>query len=373
MKNKKTHITFIALMLLPLLLTKCKVDEVIPIDDITIRPNPYYDYGVYDTAAYELVYPSHFNDPEIPADNPMTINGVKLGRYLFYDKILSSGDVMNCESCHKQENAFSSSIIGSGLTNGTQVDRNVMPLVNLVWETDFAWDGRKGSLEDKIDGTLNNPFSFNIDWTQISAKLNAHEDYPRYFYEAFGVKTIRYDDVVRALAQFIRSIISVNSKWDQFLQSTYAPTTSELTGFDLYTTENGDCFHCHSHSNPLLGDGLFRNNGLDSLLHQSQFSDFGRGFVTNYEFDNGKFRSVSLRNIEYTAPYMHDGRMQTLEEVIEHYNSGGFFSPTVDVNMKHTTDGGLFMSEIEKAALLDFLKMLSDPSILSNTDYSNPF
>lgn len=374
MKIKNINIVLFTAFTIVLIFTQCKVDEVIPLDDIIIHPNPNYNYGIYDTTPYNLQYPSHFNDPEIPSDNPMTINGVKLGRYLFYDKILSSGDVMSCESCHKQEYAFTSpTTTNTSMSNGQQVERNVMSLVNLAWETDFAWDGRKSTLEDKIDGTLNNPFSFNIDWTHISAKLNSHTDYPRYFHEAFGVTFIEYDHVLKALAQFLRSIVSGNSKWDQFLQSTYAPTSSELIGFDLYTTENGDCFHCHSHSHPLLGDGIFRNNGLDSVSHQSEFNDYGRGYVTSYEFDNGKFRSVSLRNIEHTGPFMHDGRLLSLEDVIDHYDSGGYFSPTVDVNMKHTSDGGLGLTENEKTGLIDFLKMLSDTSLLTNPEYSNPF
>ena len=366
-------IRVILILSFALFLSQCKVDEIFPIDDVHIGPNPNYDYGIYDDAPYELQYPNHFADPAIPSDNPLTIKGVNLGRHLFYDKILSSGDVMSCESCHQQNKAFTNgSVTNTGMSNGNQVERNVMPLVNLAWEVDFAWDGRKGNLEDKIDGTFKNPFSFNMDWAEISTKLKSHPDYPRMFHEAFGVKDIAYDHVVKALAQFLRSIVSADSKWDKFLQGLYNPSASEFTGFDLFQTEQADCFHCHPQSSPLFSDHIFRNNGLDSVQSENDFTDFGFGYVSNYAFDNGKFRSVSLRNIEYTAPYMHDGRMIDLESVIEHYNSGGHFSPTVDANMKHT-GVGLGLSETEKTALIDFLKMLSDTSLLNKTEYSNPF
>jgi len=366
------NIVILGLLLIILLLTQCKVDPLVPLDEIII-PNNNYDYGIYDSTPFDFILPDNFPQPEIPSENPMTNKGVGLGRMLFYDPILSGGNVLSCNSCHIQENAFTiNSTTSTSLSNNNQVERNVMPLFNLAWETDFAWDGRKTSLEDKIEGTLHNPFSFNINWGDIIGKLSAHADYPRKFHEAFGEKNIGQNMVIKALAQFLRSMVSGNSKWDQFLLGQYSPSTSELMGFDLFSTEQADCFHCHPHSNPFFTDHIFRNNALDSSSTLYGYSDLGYGYTTSYEYDNGKFRSVGLRNIEYTAPYMHDGRFSTLEEVIEHYNSGGHYSPTVDPNMKYTNNG-LYLSEIQKTALVDFLKMLSDTSFINNNQYSEPF
>lgn len=369
---RKKYIVFLVFMGIVGFLSRCKVDPLIPIDDVVI-PNNNYDYGIYDTTPYVISLPNNFPEPDIPSDNPMTIKGVELGRMLFYDPILSSGDVMSCNTCHKQENAFTiNTTTSSSMSNNTQVERNIMPLFNLAWETDFSWDGRKTSLEDKILGTMHNPFSFNISWGDILGKLNTHADYPKKFHETFGEKKIKQNMVIKALAQFLRSIVSGNSKWDQFLLGQYSPTQSELMGFDLFSTEQGDCFHCHPHSNPFFTDHIFRNNGLDTSSTLYGYPDLGYGYTTSYEYDNGKFRSVSLRNIEFTAPYMHDGRFSSLEEVIEHYNSGGHYSPTVDANMKYTDDG-LYLSETQKTALLDFLKMLSDNSFIEDDKYSDPF
>ena len=372
LKGNKT-IVFLSFILIILLLAQCKVDSLVPVDEVII-PNNNYDYGTYDSTPFDFILPDNFPQPEIPSENPMTNKGVELGRMLFYDPILSKGDVMSCNTCHLQENAFTiNSPTSTSISNNNQVERNVMPLFNLAWETDFAWDGRKTSLEDKIEGTLHNPFSFNINWGDITEKLSAHIDYPRKFHEAFGEKSIKQNMVIKALAQFLRSLVSGNSKWDKFLLGQYSPTSSELMGIDLFVLEQADCFHCHPR-NPFFTDHIFRNNGLDTSSTLYGYPDLGYGYSTSYEYDNGKFRSVSLRNIEFTAPYMHDGRFQTLEEVIEHYNSGGHFSPTVDVgSLKHTSDGGLYLSEIQKTALVDFLKMLSDTSFINNNQYSDPF
>ena len=193
LKGNKT-IVFLSFILIILLLAQCKVDPLVPIDEVII-PNDNYDYGTYDSTPFNFILPNNFPEPEIPSDNPMTVKGVDLGRMLFYDPILSNGNVLSCNTCHLQENAFTiNSPTSTSISNNIQVERNAMPLFNLAWETDFSWDGRKTSLEDKIEGTLHNPFSFNIDWGGIIGKLSSHNDYPRKFYESFGKKKVEHDE-----------------------------------------------------------------------------------------------------------------------------------------------------------------------------------
>ena len=166
----------------------------------------------------------------------------------------------------------------------------------------------------------------------------------------------------------MRTMISYNSKLDKRLRNEITLTASELNGYVIYVTERGDCFHCHNiDAGRLMTDNLFHNNGLDSV-----FTDLGRGAITGNVFDNGKFLTPTLRNIALTAPYMHDGRFQTLEEVVEHYNSGGKASSTVDPLMKHVGTG-LNLSTQEKADLVAFLKTMTDSSFINDARFKSPF
>ena len=172
--------------------------------------------------------------------------------------------------------------------------------------------------------------------------------------------------VAKAIAQFERTFISSESDWDKYLRGEYMLSQSEAKGFEVFFTEKGDCFHCHG--TILFTDNLFHNNGLDSVL-----TNLGLGAITGNSNDNGKFKSPTLRNIEFTAPYMHDGRFNTLEEVIDFYSENVMFSPTVDPLMKKVNQGGLHLTTSEKIDLIAFLKTLSDNDFINNPDYSSPF
>ena len=189
------------------------------------------------------------------------------------------------------------------------------------------------------------------------------------FYKAFGKTDFDYKDMAFALAQHFRSLNSYTSKFDLFWDGKAELTQLEEMGYLIFNTERGDCFHCHSF--PLLSDHEFHNNGLDSVW---EGINAGRYNVTNDPNDYGLFKSPTLRNIELTAPYMHDGRFATLEEVVEHYNSGVRHSPTLDaIMLKPGKESGLQLSPMEKAAIVAFLKTLTDTSFTTNPAFSSPF
>ena len=295
---------------------------------------------------YTLEVPAGFPEPTIPEDNPMTKEGVALGRLLYYDSILHQNQVTACATCHIQSNSFSSA-------------GPVLPHINLAWSNSFLWDGAE-------EGALENAMLFEVEEffeTDVS-KLQEDENYPQLFEQAFGSKEISTKRISDALAQFIRTLNSGNSKFDQYIQGKVDFTDQEARGFDLFFTEKGDCFHCHA--TVFFTDNQMHNNALDSL------PEVGRFKVTGDSLDIGKYKSPTLRNIEFTGPYMHDGRYETLEEVIDFYSEGLEYSPTVDPLMKNLNQGGVQLTSEEKAALLAFLKTLSEPEYLTNPSFSQP-
>ena len=312
---------------------------------------------------YNLEIPPLFEEkliaPVIPLDNPLTREGVALGERLFFEKKLSVNGRISCGSCHLPRQAFSDTRPLSLGIRQQEGFRNAMPLFNLAWnyEDRYDWDGKALGLEKQALEPVINPKEMNHQWSDVVAILQADPSYPDLFKGAFGSTKIDSLLVTKALAQFERTLISANAPFDRYLQGTASLTASILRGFDLFMDENkGDCFHCHgSKNNPLWTDNDFHNNGLDSV-----FTDLGLGTVTGDPADNGKFRTPSLRNLTRTAPYMHDGRFQTLEEVIDHYSEGLKPSPTIDPLMKKVEQGGVGLSPQEKSDLIAFLKSLTE-------------
>lgn len=330
------------------------------------------DVDSYTPTPYRLEIPKLFKekliDPVIPFDNPMTQEGVALGEQLFFEKLLSGDRTQSCASCHQPRRAFVDESRFSDGVAGTFGTRNAMPLFNLAWNYDerFAWDGKELGLEQQAFEPITNPDEMHGSWEAIIRRLEAHPDYPSRFEAAFGDDKIDSIRIVKALAQFERTLISANAKFDQFLNQQVQLTPAEQNGLAVFMDEaRGDCFHCHgSPNNPLWTDNQFHNNGLDT-----SFSDLGLGGVTGQASDNGKFRTPSLRNLSYTAPYMHDGRFATLEEVIAHYSSGLQPSSTIDPLMKKVQQGGVQLSEEDQADLIAFLKTLDDPQFISNSRF----
>ena len=363
MKNINRYI-FLAVM--PLIIISCKKD-LAPLNGCTdniatnYNPNAIIDDGnceYFSTTPYIIETPDGFPDMFIPENNPMTIEGVALGEKLFKDPILSANNAQACISCHQQNASFSDpNQFSTGIDN-IQGTRNASALINLGWNNHFNWDGSVSTLEEQAFEPVVNPIEMHDTWPNVENKLNANSEYVGLFKKAFNIDYIDSNHVVMAIAQFERSLISVNSKFDKYIRGEEQLNPSELSGYAIFNSEKADCFHCHG--TQMFMDNSFHNNGLDT----EPFLDLGLAKVTGNSSDNGKFKTPTLRNIEFSAPYMHDGRFVTLEEVIEHYNSGGKYSSTIDPLMKKL-GVGLQLTNQEKQDLIAFLKTLSDENFIS--------
>lgn len=333
----------------------------------------------YEQTPYNLELPSHFPDMEIPINNPLTVEGVELGRHLFYEKKLSGDNTLSCAGCHSPKAGFSDPRQFSTGITGQQGNRNSMALINLGFQKFFFWDGRASTLEDQILEPVPNPIEMHQSWKQSIVKLQDDPKYRLAFAKAFNTDQIDSLLTAKAIAQFLRTMVSGFSKYDVMYKKQYneplSPkeqalynqvTNEEKAGYDLFLSLNGgDCFHCHN--GPLMHINLFSNNGLDT-----EFKDPGLGGVTHKASDMGRFKVPTLRNISATGPYMHDGRFATLEEVIEHYSSGVQQSATIDPNMQFADQGGVQLDAFEKELIKKFLLTLRDEEFLNNPKFAAP-
>lgn len=359
------------LLLFPCMIISCQKD--LEEDDPLVKENQ-----AHKPTPYEIKYPLHFYSsipiPIEPAENPTTVEGVALGRELFFEELLSADNSMSCASCHKPQHAFNDK--GAALSlgiNGDQGVRNAMPLFNLDFANRFNWHGSAKSIEEQAFGPVTNPVELVNTWDQVVRDLQADPEYPSLFKKAFGTEVIDSVLVVKALAQFERTLISGNSRFDNYTLAkrglpTNGPsslTAAEKRGLDLFMTENkGDCFHCHGNPrNPAWTDYAFRNNGLDAV------PDSGLASVNGKPSDYGKFKTPSIRNLVFTAPYMHDGRFATLGEVIDFYTDNvQMSSPNIDPVMLKVRD----LTASEKEDLIAFLKTLTDSSFVTNPAFQDP-
>lgn len=334
--------------------------------------------AIYDPQPYNLDLAIHFPDPNLPEDNPLTVDGVQLGRMLFYEPLLSKNNTVSCASCHKQENAFSDVRKLSIGVHGDSSRRQSMPIFNMALNrTGFFWDGKMPTLRSQSLIPIEDPIEMDETLENVVKKLEDRELYRNQFYRAFGDFEINSSKISLALEQFMLSIVSDNTKFDRFLLGQDTLTASEQRGMALFNAEynqflpevsGADCLHCHSGFN--MENKFFSNNGLED---ESSYKDLGRFNITGDPTDKGKFKIPSLRNIELTPPYMHDGRFSSLEEALEHYNSNVKVSPTLDPAILHTTNTGLNLSDNDKADIIAFLKTLTDWEMIKNPKYSNPF
>ncbi|MBL7889797.1 MAG: c-type cytochrome [Bacteroidia bacterium] len=340
MKNKKLVIFNAVIFSIIVAVFSCKKEsniETLEIEQNTLTP-------------YNLVAPSYFPQISIPADNLLTVEGIALGRKLYYDTILSNTG-LSCSSCHTQAASFTNPIINS------------MAHVNLGWSNKFLWNGSvEGRLEDAMLFEVEDFFNTDIN------KLNSNMEYRSLFKKIFKTDAVTTQQIAYALAQFIRTQISSNSKFDRYLRYETMLSSSEINGFVIYNSEKGDCFHCHSLG--LFNDNQFHNIGLDSIFVGV---NKGRYNVTQDPDDLGKFKTPTLRNVELTAPYMHDGRFASLEDVVEHYNSGVNLTATLDpILTKPNHQFGLQLTVQEKQDLIAFLKTLTDTAFVNNPELSEP-
>ncbi len=332
----------------------------------------------YDTTPYVLNH-GDFDAPIISPDNTLTVEGVKLGRMLFYEKRMSKDGSQACAGCHRQEHAFSDTTRFSIGVEGLPGKRQAMAVFNMAWHTnEFFWDGRAHLLRDQSLMPIQDPLEMNETLENVVTKLSSVQAYKDQFVRAFGSDEITSEKMSLAMEQFMNSIVSVNSKYDRYLRGEETYTASEERGKVLFFAEfnpgfpnisGADCGHCHT--GRTFENDLYMNNGLDT---DGNFADEGRKKVTKDANDLGKFKVTSLLNIDLTGPYMHDGRFKTLEEVVDHYNNDIQPSATVDPALEYTrVSGGLQLTAQDKVDLVAFLKTLTDHDMISNPEFSDPF
>ena len=318
-----------------------------------------------DPKGYPLKLSRRLPLPALPLDNPLLQSRVDLGRKLFFDPLLSVDGTVSCAGCHQKSVAFSDAKVKSSGVGGQESLRHSMPLFNLAWKDAFFWDGRVERLRDQVLHPIQDPREMGHALDVFIAALAQRGDYRDAFARAFGSGEISSQNLGLALECFLLTLTSYDSKFDQVMQGNGVFSEQEKRGFELFVTEyeprsgryGADCFHCHGGA--LFTDNRLHNNGLEVLK-----GDLGLGGVTGDPADLGKFMTPSLRNIAVTAPYMHDGRFASLEEVVRHYSEGVQDSETLDPNLAKHPRGGLRLSEEDQQALVAFLKTLTDTAFV---------
>ncbi len=356
-------------------LSACKKDTGEPVCDSCETTDVIE--GDYKPEYLSLELPAWAPKPLENEDNPLTRQGIALGRRLFFDPLLSSDGTVACASCHDPAKSFTDGAAISTGVDGRTGTRSAMALVNLAFHSNgFFWDGRSPDLEKQVLIPITDTREMNTTPDQGLEKLRKHEAYPRLFREAFGVSRkseITFEQVSKAIAQFERTLNSFNSRFDRvvWLNEGWF-TDAEERGRQLFFIEpfvqidnHPGCSHCHL--SPLFMDNAYRNNGLDSVGALEEFADPGLGGFNGRAFDRGKFKVPTLRNIALTAPYMHDGRFETLEEVLDSYARGGHGVINEDANILPFK-----LTEQQKADLVAFLHTLTDTSFIHNPAFQKP-
>lgn len=293
--------------------------------------------------------------------NPLTEEGFQLGRQLFYDPILSKDNTISCASCHQQATGFTH--VDHELSHGIEGKigtRNSLTLQNLAWSKNFMWDGGVNHLDVQAITPITSEVEMNETLENVVNKLQKSEKYVDLFEKAFGTKKITGQLTLKAVSQFVVSLTTSNSKYDKVKRNEETFTEMEQKGYKLFQNHCASC-----HKEPLLTNDSFRNNGLPMDL---DLKDLGRMKITQNSKDSLLFKVPTLRNIEFTFPYMHDGRFKTLTEVIKHYNSGVQKSKTLSKEL----DQPMNLSDNERTELVAFLKTLTDKNFLFNTKYAYP-
>ena len=326
--------------------------------------NPFVTVKVASNLADSVPYPER---------NPFTEEGISLGRKLFYDPILSANNQIACATCHMQGMAFTegSSLSVRGVSD-KELERHVPAIINIAWHKGLFWDGGVKNIESLSFAPLTHEDEMGQDMIELVEELQAIPDYRAHFKRAFGIDTIHTAYIVRALAQFQRTIISDNSKYDQFMRHEEGVTLNELElkGMQVFEVKCSSC-----HQGAFFTDFLFHNNGLnDTFPMEPEHKAQGRHRVTLKLEDLGKFKTPTLRNIMLTAPYMHDGRFKTIDEVLNHYDSGMLSSLSLDsLFTARKPKPGVSLDHAEKEAIKEFLHTLTDYSFISDTTLSTPF
>jgi cytochrome c peroxidase len=293
-------------------------------------------------------------------DNEVSNQRFQLGRKLFYDPVLSRDSTISCGSCHIQSGAFShiDHKVSHGIDGLTGI-RNSPVIFNMAWQTNFFWDGGVNHLELQPINPIQNPVEMDETMANVISKLRMSEEYKNMFLNAYGSDSITSQLMLRAMAQFMAMMVSANSKYDKYMRGEPGGTftAQELNGLNIYRQKCASC-----HTEPLFTDLTYRNNGLDSVFTD----DPGRALITGLPDDEGKFKVPSLRNTEVSFPYMHHGKIKTLQNVLDHYSSGIKNSATLDPLLQ----GGIPLTSQEKIELNSFLETLTDYTFLTDSKFS---
>ena len=317
-------------------------------------------------ASWQLEAPNYFPEMVYPLDNnEVTEKGFELGRMLFFETRISSDGTVSCGTCHQPLKAFSDPVhtlsVGVEGRHGT---RNAPGIFNMAFQNHFFWDGGVNHLDLVPVNAITNELEMDETVAGVVKKLNELPEYRSRFNEVFQKDSVDSQQLLHALSQFMMMLVSDQSPYDKYLRGEYELTAAESRGMLLFEK---NCTECHSGT--LFTDESFRNNGLD--IHFS--NDLGRARITEYEGDEGKFKVPSLRNVQLTNPYMHDGRFSTLEEVLDHYAGGVEPSKTLDASLlKEGEQPGIRLSDDEKSDIITFLKTLTDREFVSDSRFFDP-
>ena len=338
----------ILLLILPLLWSCTNDDE-----DYTNLPLEFKVPSNFPPLAYNI------------SNNPPTQKGFELGKKLFYDGRLASDGVVSCGFCHIQENAFThhGHTFSHGVNDAVGT-RNTPSIQNLGYQTAFMWDGAVNHLDLQSILPFTNPVEMNGDFSAAITMMKGDAEYQKLYKLAFADGQINSENMLKALGQFMLMVTSSNSRFDKYRRNEAGGTLTqqELSGYAIF---NQKCASCHA--TDLFTDNSFRNNGLSV---NPALNDVGRYRVTELDQDLHKFKVPSLRNVEKTAPYMHDGRLLTLEGVLDHYSSEVVDSATLDPILKQNGTLGINLYTTEKSALIAFLKTLTDTQYLTDKRFS---
>lgn len=345
--RKFVPVSFFACLLVIAWISACKKDTIDPGEWQQVSfsvppgwPQPYYNFK----------------------DNALTYDGFALGRKLFYDVRLSRDSTISCGTCHQQFASFAQS--GHDVSHGVDDllgTRNSPGLANMAWHTSFFWDGGVNHLETQPINPIQNPVEMDLKIADVVTRVSADADYRARFKKAFGDETVNSQRIFRAMAQFMGAMVSADSRYDRYVANPGGNymTEGEIRGLTIFRQHCAGC-----HKEPLFSDFSFRNNGLAPTA----VNDSGRAHITRDPADLYKFKVPSLRNVAVTAPYMHDGRIQSLEECVDHYSTGIHASATTDPLVA----GGISLTAAEKSDVVSFLKTLTDSTFIHNKLFAEP-
>jgi cytochrome c peroxidase len=324
--------------------------------------SPGKDYFLITKEDVTLHVPGKFSKPLYDfRNNKLTPEIFTLGRKLFYDPILSRDSSTSCASCHQRIAAFAhiDHPLSHGI-NGLIGNRNVPALQNLIWRDTYMWDGGVNNLEVQPLNPLTNPLEMDEKLEHVILKLQRNAEYVQLFKSAYGDSLVNSQRILKSLAQFTGLMISADSRYDRYMQGKDTLSANELSGLKLFRAR---CANCHSE--PFFTDNSYRNNGIqpDTSLH-----DIGRSKISGLRADDYKYKVPSLRNVEMTYPYMHDGRFRNLNQVLDHYAGGKYFTVNYDQSLKKTAG----LNQQEKLDIIAFLKTLTDKTFLYDRRFADP-